>query len=459
MRVIKHNTLRYESFYKSLPYVNGTNNYSQAIGLMNSIRQPMENNLPVTSQLNKLKALFENFFSFQKRISDFDNSCIDEITLELEDAVKRIIPCKDVNIFLLEDSKIVPLTETAPEYTINFINNAYKEGILDWVFEDVSPKVIPDLKLYNIKGSRLNYIIFPLKSERKNKGILSVLSSITTLSEVSIESKFIQMIGAFVFSKIDLIKKADELKSAYHDQQLYQSKLLNDYKLSAIGELTNGVVEEILSPLQVIMSQVDFLRKDSGNGKKEITESESASIKEQVKKVEAIVNRLVKFAGTNSENIKIYPCDLNKLIKDYYNLLSSTLKNINYECYLDLADNIPPVLTHPDYFYQILSNIFSFINSTPADAVSRSLLMGYSQNKNRGGILIQTRYKEKKISVRIVFTNQIKTLNGEKDAAQYNLRIVNNLMKKHEGELHLLGNEVNGSVVVLAFPLQRKIRL
>ena len=454
MRVIKHNTLRYESFYKSLPYLTGTIDSGKGIGLNSAGRQYF-NTAPITSQLNKLKVLFDNLFSFQKKIIDFDDSDISGITFELEDAVKRIIPCRDISIFLFEDSKIVPLSKSAPEYSVNFINNAYKEGILDWVFEDINPKVIPDLKLYNIKGSRLNYIIYPLKSEKKNKGILSILSSLSALPENSMESKIIQLIAAIVFSKVDSIKKTNELKSAYQDQQIYQSKLLNDYKLSAIGELTNGIVEEILSPLQVIMSEVDFLRKENS----EVTKTEFDTIKEQVKKVERVVTRLVKFASINNDNIKVYPCDLNKLIKNFYNILSSTLKNINYESYLDLADNLPPVLSNPDYIYQILSNIISLINTSVDNEVSREFSAKYSENKNSGGILIQTRYKDKKINVRIVFTNQIRTSNNGKDTYQYNLRIADNLMKKHEGELHLFGNEINGSVIVLTFPLQRKIKL
>lgn len=441
MRVIKQNTLRYEAFYKSLPYLTGTGDSDKNISLNYGSRLSADNT-PVTTQLNKYKTLFENLSAFQGRINNFEESDVQGMIMELEDAVKRIIPCRDVNLFHIEDSKFVSVSKSAPEYSVNFINNAYKEGILDWVFEDSYPKVIPDLKLYSIKGSKLNYIFFPLKSEKKNKGILSILSTITALPRDSVESKIIQLIGTIVFSKIELIKKTNELKSAYQDQQIYQSKLLNDYKLSAIGELTNGVVEEILSPLQVIMSQVDFLRKENS----EVTETEADTIKTQVKKVERIITRLVKFASINNDNIKIYPCDLNRLIKDYYNLLSSTLKNINYESYLDLADNLPPVLSNPDYIYQILANVFSLINAPTSD-------------ENGGGVLIQTRYKDKKINVRIVFTNQLKNINNENDAGYYSLRIVDNLMKKHEGELQLLGNEINGSVIVLTFPLQRKIKL
>ncbi len=454
MRVIKQNTLRYEAFYKSLPYLTGTSRADKNYGLNNGKRLPLEHT-PITTQLNKYKTLFEDLFSFQGRVNDFEDSDTRGMTIELEDAVKKIIPSRDISVFLFEDSKLIPLSNSVPEYSVKFINNAYKDGILDWVFEDLSPKVIPDLKLYNIKGSKLNYIVFPLKSEGKNKGILSILSSINTLPGESVESKVIQLIGAIVFSKIESIKKTNELKSAYQDQQIYQSKLLNDYKLSAIGELTNGVVEEILSPLQVIMSQVDFLRKESS----EVTETEADTIKTQVKKVEKIITRLVKFAGVNNDNIKIYPCDLNRLIKDYLNLLSSTLKNINYESYLDLADNLPPVLSNPDYIYQILSNVFSLMNTSIPDESSREVPTGYSPNQNGGGILIQTRYKDKKINVRIVFTNQLKKITNENDTGFYNLRIVDNLMKKHEGELQILGNEINGSVIILTFPLQRKIKL
>ena len=454
MRVIKQNTLRYEAFYKSLPYLTGTGKADKNYGLNHGNHLPADHT-PITAQLNKYKTLFENLYSFQGRINNFEDFDTLGMTIELEDAIKRIIPCRDVNIFLFEDSNLFPLNNSVPEYSVNFIKNAYKDGILDWVFEDLNPKVIPDLKLYNIKGSKLNYIVFPLKSEGKNKGILSILSSINALQVESIESKVIQLIGAIVFSKIESIKKTDELNSAYQDQQIYQSKLLNDYKLSAIGELTNGVVEEILSPLQVIMSQVDFLRKESS----EVTETEADTIKTQVKKVEKIITRLVKFASVNNDNIKIYPCNLNRLIKDYLNLLSSTLKNINYESYLDLADNLPPVLSNPDYIYQILSNVFSLISASVVNENSREVSAGYFPNQKGGGILIQTRYKDKKIDVRIVFTNQLKSLNKENDSGFYNLRIVDNLMKKHEGELQILGNEINGSVIILTFPLQRKIKL
>jgi signal transduction histidine kinase len=459
LRVIKQNTLRYESFYKLLPYLNsakegGRPGYYPESEFVN----------PAFLQLNKLKELFEIIYSFQRQINEITDT--HNIIQELENSVKKIIPCREINIYIAEDSKLLPLNDAGSEYSVNFINEANRKGILDWVFHDRTPKIIPDLKLYNVKGSKLNYIIFPLFSEKKNKGILSILSSLTSLTPELIENRVIHFLGSSAYSRIELIKKTKELNSAYHDQQIYQSKLINDYRLSAIGELTNGVAEEILSPLQVIISQVDFLRRENA----EITETDYDTIKDQVKKVENIVNRLIKFASINNENIKIHPCDLNKLIRDYCNLLSSTLKNINYECYLDLADNLPHVLSHPDYIFQILANIFSIVYSNPQSETGSA--GAEDELKSGGGVLIQSRFKDRKINVRIVFTDQIKiTANYSKisrknskqnnfnDTIQYNLRIVDNLMKKHEGEFSLAGNDLNGSVIMLSFPLQRKIRL
>ncbi len=92
MRVIKQNTLRYEAFYKSLPYLTGAGNVDKNIGL-NSSGLPVDNT-PITLQLNKFKTLFENLFSFQGRINDFEDMDFQGITMELEDAVKRIIPSR-----------------------------------------------------------------------------------------------------------------------------------------------------------------------------------------------------------------------------------------------------------------------------------------------------------------------------------------------------------------------------
>jgi signal transduction histidine kinase len=238
-------------------------------------------------------------------------------------------------------------------------------------------------------------------------------------------------------TKLELLKTRDELVSTYKEMQVYQSKLSNDFKLSAIGELTSGIVEDILSPLQVIMSNADYLSKGIADEDTVMLDN----IKDQVKKVESVISKLVKFAGVDDEHTKILPCNLNDLISEYYSVVQSSLRAKNVECILDFEKNIPPVLSHPNYISQLLTNIFSLISLADSE---------------EGGILLQTKYIQENILIRIITTAFIEGLNRAEQNLE--LQIIENLMKKHEGKVDVSSDQSKGSTIILSFPLKRKMR-
>ncbi len=428
MRVIKDNTLRYQSFYKSLPLLSNLSD-ERGYKLGKSYYE-------IKSNQDNSQDYLENLIEFQNNLKDVPE--IEDVLKLFERSVVSVISCREVNIYTLDDSQtsLIPFANEKSGYTNIFINNALKEGILEWVFDSNSPRLIPALNVNKINGYNLKYMVFPLKADGKNRGVITVLSQVYTFTEESIESKTIMFMGQIALTKIDLLKKNKELVSAYKDQQTYQSKLFNDYKLSAVGELTTGIAQEILSPLQVISSHVDLLQDT-------IDYSSSEIIKNQIAKMESVVRRLIKFASQTGDNVKIFPCDINSLIEEYHKLLSSTLSTNKFECVLNLGESIPPVLSNPDYIFQLLSNVFNIINSS---------------GKNGGGIVIQTKYVDEHVNIRIVSTEFLPSLQNKDDAAQLNLRIIYNIMKKHEGELKTATKESAGSVIVLSFPLKRKIR-
>ena len=429
MRVIKQNTHRYESFYKSLPLVTGIRHKEKFYGSA----------FPGASTENDNEYL-EELLALKDELSKVDE--INRVAEKLVSAVKKIIPSESADMFLFDESglKLIPVISVESDPSVIFVNKVLKEGIVHWVFETEHAKMIPDIQRYKIGGSELNYIFFPVISGGENRGILSILTSVKQLDENSVKSKIISLMIDLAHSKLEVMRVKKELSNAYHDQQIYQSKLVNDYKLSAIGELTHGIVEDILSPLQVIMSHLDLLR----NEKLRITAKSSVLIKTQINKVESLLRRLVSFASSDNNNLKVQPCNINSLIDEIYGLQSSTLENNGYECQLDLLGDLPLILSHPDYINQIITNIFSIINSTGGDG---------------GGILIQTRFKNEKITVRFVITSFIEAIKNKDDLSQFSLRIIHNIMKKHEGELKVGFNQDNGTVILLSFPLKRTIRV
>lgn len=434
MRVIKNNRIRCESFSSSLP------SFTKAVGTVK----------PRFVQVTSAKQIepFENLPGMLRKISVFERtikSCHDakQIILKVDEFLNGIIEFKEADLFFFDDFrlKLVSVVEPSNLKTTEFINRVFSEGILDWVLRENKPQVIPDLREVNSTGSKSNYLLFPIGEGKEPKGVFALLTKPMHKYEDSLETQLIQLVLNIAVPKIELIKKDEELKSTYHELHVYQSKLSNDFRLSAIGELTSGLAEDILSPLQVILSTADYLQTDEETvGNKNLN-----VIKQQVRRVETVINRLVKFADINDNRIEIKPCRLDEVIKDYHNFISSSLQAANIECILNLDENVPSVLSHPDYLTHLLTTIFGMIKTSAQDG---------------GGILIQTKYNNGIVIVRVVTTAFVQSLikNSTSNNDDLNVKMISHLMQKHQGSVDFDANELTGSSIVLTFPLKKKIR-
>lgn len=438
MRLLKDKTYNYELFHQSLQLAN--NNSEE--GYFNQPLQAPQTDAQASSMLEKYFYLIQSLSSFEKQLNGAAD--IQAVSKLMKMALKRMVPLKDANIFFFDETKanLLPFDNNYENSFPKLINNVYKEGILDWVFENAKPVIIPEVNNFTVTGPKLNYIFLPVMEDGKRKALLAILSTIGKDDFNDIENRSVQLILSFTMAKIDQFTLKEKLNSTYNELQTYQAKLSNDFRLSAIGELTEGIVEDIKSPLQVILSYADFLSKDE-------SDSKAANIvKEQVKRINFVVNRLVKFSNINEDKTNIHPCDINSVIVEYYNLIKSSLSNANVECLLDFEKDIPSVLSHPSYIFQLLSNIISIIKA---------------KSKNGGGIILQTRHAAESIIVKIINTAQISpsefdNRDSENTSSSLNLRIVENIMKLHEGVFKVESFQKNSSVIILQFPLRRKLR-
>ncbi len=427
MKVHKENTARYPTLYEALGRADNLpeKNDEEYFGAL-------ESNPVILAQ--KYSHIVQNLILFEKECSNVNS--IDGIIDRLKNAIRRIVPFKAADIFFFTDSKgeLKPLSSQFNEELRETVNHYYKEGILSIVFEKRTPALIPDLKTYSESGSDFNYLFFPIVVDKIERGVLVIKSTVARENYNDIEEHIVSILLNSAINKLEKLIMRNRLNKAYEELQIYQGKLSNEFRLAAIGELTEGILEEITSPLQVIMSLVDLLQMEDTNS------VEIAKIKTQVNKIDKVVKRLVRFVNLNHKNLSLMPIDINEAIRDYYKLVESTLKNANIECALDLQENLPSILSHPTYIHQILTNLFGLINK---------------QRKKTNVIVIQTRSKNDDILLRFVTSVRIADNLSDKNL---NYRIVKNLVKKHEGESLLEDTLDSGSVIVLRFPLIRKIR-
>ncbi len=426
----RENTARAQSFVNSISDISCYDEESK-----NSFYGSSE-----LKMLEKYSYFVQNLMSFEQEIKNDNNVKI--LISRFLRYLKGVIPVKDLALLFFDELKreLVTIDETGNSKIVNTMNHFNKEGIFRVIFSDRKTIIVPELESYNGDGPKLFYLIFPIYEGKKNYGILSILTSLNQNNISELEKKNINMFLNILLGKLEKLKLTKKLNDTYEELQTYQAKLSNDFRLSAIGEMTEGIVEDIVTPLQVITSNVDLLKNDIGKN------FELTQIKAQIKKINNVISRLVKFADVNHKDVKIKPCNLNSIIKDYFQLVKSTLENANLEYILDFEKDLPPILSHPNYVYQLLTNIFSLIKS---------------YKKEKGGIIIQTRYKEDNVFLRLISTSRLDAGNAkESDNVQQNLSIsiIKNLMKKHEGKLEFDSFESSGAALVLRFPLKRKIR-
>ncbi len=433
MKVIKKNTLAYESFHKSLPYL------TKAVGVGGSQRF-IDFESSEHSSENKYSKILKQILEFEKRAKELKT--VEQVFRQFEILLKCFLVFKEINLFSFDErvEYSSSINSNISERSRFFINTSISKGILKEIINSGKPKILLDSFVRNIDGVRLYFLLIPVLNENRSTKVLSILTPKNDYREDSIEVSLIHTGLLITLARIDLLLKDQELKNAYNEFQTYQSKLANDYKFSAIGQLTSGIVEEILSPLQVITSTTEFLREEDDRVEDEALDT----INLQVKKVKSVINNLIKFAGTNDLKFKVQPSSINDLIHEFYELSVSSLNNDNYECILDLEENLPAILIQPNYIHQLLTNVFSLIRSS---------------NSHGGGIFIQTKYREEKIVLRFLTTDYLEHLKNEniKLTKDENLRIIHNIMVKHEGELFFDSDKTKGTSIVLSFPIKRKI--
>ncbi|MBU0472807.1 MAG: hypothetical protein KKF62_01450 [Bacteroidetes bacterium] len=431
MKVIKDNAMAYSTLYETLE--------NESIQKVNETGLRFINT-SAASNKNKYETFFTTINNVNTQIRN-----LNDIQLIINLLVKNLrffFTVEDAHLFLYKDTEfdLLPVSDKCDRGIRFTVETALKNGIIGWIFENKKTVILPNLSKNTKNSPRLNYLVIPIIERKQKMGILVIQTPLSELKDDSFEMKAVNLLTGLIYPKILMITNQGKVNEAINESLTYKSKLSNDSKLAAVGELTNGIIEDIMKPTQVIMSCSDFLKTEHPDVDANLLET----ISNQVKKIETVMLRLAKFANSNSNSTVTTSCNINDEISEYVDLLMSSIKNDNYECILDLGENIPPILSNSNMLNQIFSNLFSLIK------------MGFTET---GGILIQTKFQSGTILVNIYTTDCLQELTGKnKDSFDLTYSMINNLMNKHEGNVIYNSKAENGTSISLQFPFKRKLK-
>lgn len=426
MRIIKDNTLEFPSLYKTLTKNDKPNS------LKTTIVKEETNTMD-----NKHEALFESLYQYGKKIKETNNITV--INEYLKTSLKKFIDIQKIGFFKSGKANGMPasLTAKTSDLTFGFVETIYNDGLLQKILDRGHLSIIPTRN--RVSEIQSYYLIYPLTdSDRTSQHFLLFNTSEKHFEGGTFTRKVLESFVQLFTPRVEYLLQKNDLSQTYDELQVYQSKLNNDYKLSAVGEMTYSLIDQIVSPMQVVLSCVDMIN-GNGNGDGEIL----STIKSQIKKVQLITNNIAKFANGDHTKFAVIPCSLNSFINTYNDFLHNSLSKRNYEVFLDLEKDLPPVLSTPNYINQILTNSFSLMINTA----------------ETGGLYLRTKYYDHKVRINMISTDQSGTANeNEEPGKNINLMMLETLMKKHEGEVQYNSSKSKGSSLELIFPLKRKLR-
>jgi len=328
---------------------------------MSKIDKNPENSKKLNALLEFIEKM-EQMSKFQEKIdtpADIDH--IWEVFLE---EVENSIEVDVCALFIVD--------EKTQEFVLKKVSPADKEpicskeidlqieiGMLPWVINRRQPALIPSLTAKNEK----TIIMLPLTTVKRTLGLTMLF---TPIKESSITQENLKLL-AILSKECSLVLENtflyESLKKEHESLQKAQSEIIQAEKLASIGRLTSGACHEILNPLNIISSHVQFMQM--GDDLKPDISNYLNIMDLQSNRIAAIVQGLLQFSRSGVQ-------DLVKI--KINNVIESALAQARYELKLDkidiikkLDDNLP-VITGD---MANLSKVFIILVSNAIDAMPK----------------------------------------------------------------------------------------
>ncbi|NLD80277.1 MAG: PAS domain S-box protein [Smithella sp.] len=241
-------------------------------------------------------------------------------------------------------------------------------------------------------------------------------------------------------------------KQAEHDLQTARDHLLQAEKLSAIGQLSAGVAHEILNPVNIISTEIQFL-KTMGNMPHEARE-ELEICMSQIDRIVAIADGLKHRSSIPEKRMEM--ANINDVITDIMTLHKSQLMIDKIETDLQYHPDLPEMLMDRKKIEQVILNLISN---------ARSAMEGKEKKVLRISTDWEVRHDQVRITVAdtgcgiksehmLKIFNPFFTTKEQGKGTGLGLSISYGIIKDHGGKIWAKNNKWGGATFNIIFPVK-----
>ena len=322
--------------------------------LEQTIQVLKQENASISSSTLAIRSSVDELVAMQRLSNTISTALEPEfIVSTLIELTRQVIPVIESNIFLFEGAtnRVLPLSAKGSPRLQQEAQHQIEEGIVDWVISEKKTVVIPDLEYTTAGSSSRNFVIVPLLVRGQGIGIYLIH---TVKSQPDFSNQDLQLLSVLAnqaAAGVENWRTYKQLAKANDELKASQAQIVQAAKMAAIGELAAGVAHEIKNPLQVLLLHLELVEK--GRPVPNWTEMFS----KQVKRLADITRRLMDFARNASEEVKIEPVQVKKVIEETMAMVHHDFVGSGITFEVTLSDDLPPVAGNANYLQQVFLNL------------------------------------------------------------------------------------------------------
>lgn len=260
--------------------------------------------------------------------------------------------------------------------------------------------------------------------------------------------------GLLGFINSSINKLIDDLSNEHEQRKQLELDLIHKEKMAALGKLVAGVAHEVKTPLAIIKTRLQILKReyDKYNWEKQKNDNDSFDmILKEIDRLTNLVNKLLYFSRPISN--KMIPTNLNNLVEQAVSLIQDNVKEDNIQIVKELDQKIPIINLDPFAMEQVLINVF--VNAIDAMPNGGKLTISTSlcENDNCVKVIVKdTGIGIPEENIGKVFEPFFST---KEKGLGLGLFISKEIIKSHNGNIIIKNSNGTGAVCEIILPINQ----
>lgn len=189
----------------------------------------------------------------------------------------------------------------------------------------------------------------------------------------------------------DQQKLADNIRSLEETNRLLteaRNAMVQAEKMASVGRLGAGIAHEVGNPLGAIIGYIGLLKRNAEPANLELLEA----AEREAHRIDRIVRGLLDYSRPREAHT--HALEVNKVIHDTLDLVSTQGKLKNIELEVELAETTPDVLGDPYQLQQVLVNLLVNAADALEDTPTPRVRITTEVRKHRPARILQARRKD-----------------------------------------------------------------